>query len=117
MPISWNVGPVGDTLRLRKHDTDKGMHAVLFRDIPPEAEDALVYLAEQATRLEKDKEAYRDAYNAEVKAHNETCQTLVAKAKVVLQKGIALLEHNQELQGAIAEMHRLRDEFPIIVKD
>jgi len=117
MPISWNVNPVGDTLRLRRHDTDAGVIAVLFRDLPPEAKAALEYLAGQATRLYQEKVELLAAYDAEVHAHNETRQTLVAKANVVLQKGIALLEHNQELQGAIAEMRRLQDEFPMITED
>jgi len=114
MPISWNVNPVGDTLRLRRHDTDAGVIAVLFRDLPPEAKAALEYLAGQATRLYQEKVELLAAYDAEVHAHNETRRMMAAKANVVLQKGIELLVHSQKLQDQLAELRELRDTFPFV---
>ena len=122
MPISWQVSDCGDTLRVRKHDTEAGTIAVLHRNLPPEAKAALKYLADWATKLHQEKAELLDAYDAEVKAHNETRCELATKANRVLQRGLALLlssfeqgiQHNEELQGDIAELRELQREFPFV---
>lgn len=113
MSIFWRVGDYGNTLRVRKHDTDAGTIAVLYRDLPLEAKTALEYLAAWATKLHQEKAELLDAYDAEIHAHNETRREMAAKATVVLQKGIVLLEHNQRLQEIIAELHRMQGAYPI----
>lgn len=117
MPISWQVSDYGNTLRVRKHDTEAGTIAVLYRNLPPEAKAALKYLADWATTLYHEKAELLDAYDAEVHAHNETRHALVAKANAVLQKGIDLLALNQELQEQIAELRESQGHFPLIVEE
>ena len=114
MPIEYQVGDYGDTVNLKRADHEHGVIAVLYRNIPAEAKTALEFMATTATRLQREKQEYRDAYNAEVKAHNETRHALVARANAVLQKGIDLLALNQELQEQIAELRELQREFPFV---
>ena len=122
MPIEYKVGDYGDTVNLKRVHHGDGVTAILYRNIPAEAKTALEFMATTATRLQREKQEYRDAYNAEVKAHNETRCELATKANRVLQRGLALLlssfeqgiQHNEELQGDIAELRELQREFPFV---
>jgi len=105
MPQEWHIRDYGKTISVVR--VEGGIGSARYTGISPDAKAALEYLAAKATELQAQ-------LDAEVVAHNETRCTMAAKANVVLQKGIALLEHSQELQDAIAEMRRLRGEFPFV---
>jgi len=71
------VADHGDTLQLKRVHEDEGLTAVLFRNIPSEAHEALNYLADLATGLEQQ-------LAEEIAAHNETRHALILSRTGVL---------------------------------